>query len=187
MTKTEIITNVAKGAVIDKASVNDIDDIEKIYNMIHQQEEEGKLIIGWNKKIYPVRQTAVDALEKDSLFVMRIEDKVVASAIINQRQPVGYDSVDWNFPASEDKVGVLHTLVVHPSFINMGLGKVFVAFFEDYCRALNYEVVRLDTQVKNRVPFTLYPKLGYILAAIRDVPFQKLPITVELAMFEKKL
>lgn len=184
---TEAVTAIANTTDIDKASVKDIDAIEEIYHMIHQLEEEGKLTIGWNRKIYPIRQTAEDALEEDSLFVMKIKDKVVASAIINQRQPVGYDNVDWNFPSSEDKVGVLHTLVVHPSFINMGLGKEFIAFFENYCRALKYEVVRLDTQLKNTVPFTLYPKLGYILTAIKEVPFQNLLSKVELAIFEKKL
>lgn len=172
---------------IIKATEKDIDAIVEIYNLIHKLEEEGKISIGWNKEIYPIKTTAENALSEASLFVMKIGDKVVGSSIINQFQPAGYAEVDWSFPARNDKVGVLHTLVVHPAFVNKGLGKEFVAFFEGYCRSLGYEVVRLDTQTKNIGPFNLYPKLGYRLAAIKDVPFQNLPITVNLAMFEKKL
>lgn len=172
---------------IRKASSTEIDAIVQIYDLIHRLEEEGQISIGWNREIYPTKKTAEDALEDDSLFVMRIEDKVVAAAIINQLQPSGYNEVDWKFTANEDKVGVLHTLVVHPSCINLGLGKKFVSYFEKYCKELGYEVVRLDTQTKNIKPLKLYPKLGYTLTAIKDVTFQNLPNKVELAMFEKKL
>lgn len=170
-----------------KASDRDIDAIEEIYTLIHKLEEDGQLTIGWNSIIYPIRKTAEDALEEDSLFVMKFGDKVVASAIINRIQPKGYEEVDWKFPAHNDEVGVLHTLVVHPAFANMGLGKEFVAYFEDYCRTSGYIVARLDTQTKNVVAYEFYPKLGYTLSAIKVVPFQNLPIKVELAMFEKKL
>lgn len=172
---------------IIKASEKDIDAVEGIYHLIHKLEEEGQISVGWNREIYPTRKTAESALEDSSLFVMKIEDKVVASAIINQLQPSGYDEVNWKFAANEDKVGVLHTLVVHPSYVNMGIGKKFVSYFEKYCKELGYEVVRLDTQTKNIKPLKLYPKLGYTLTAIKNVPFQNLSNKVELAMFEKKL
>lgn len=172
---------------IRKATFNDIDSIASIYKKIHALEEAGKVSIGWNSQVYPIRETALDALKADTLFVMTINDEVVASAIINQEQPSAYFSMEWNFPASDDSVGVLHTLVVDPSFGKQGLGKVFVSFFEKYCKERGYEVVRLDTQVKNTRPFNMYLNLGYKLAGICNTPFQDLPCNVELAMFEKKL
>lgn len=172
---------------IRKATFNDVDSIAGIYKKIHDLEEVGKVSIGWNSKVYPIRETALDALKADTLFVMTINDEVVASAIINQEQPSAYSSVEWSFSASDDKVGVLHTLVVDPSFGKHGLGKAFVLFFENYCKEQGYEVVRLDTQVKNTLPFNMYLNLGYKLAGICDTPFQNLPYNVELAMFEKKL
>lgn len=118
---------------------------------------------------------------------MVINSEVVASAIINQVQPSAYSSMEWSFPASDDKVGVLHTLVVDPDFGKQGLGKNFVSFFENYCKEQGYDVVRLDTQVKNTGPFNKYLNLGYKLAGVCDTPFQNLPYNVKLAMFEKKL
>lgn len=118
---------------------------------------------------------------------MTINGEVVASAIINREQPEAYSSVGWAFPAPDDKVGVLHTLVVDPDYGRRGLAKQFIAYFEDHCRDAGYEVVRLDTQTKNVRPFRMYPRLGYRLAAINETRFQNLPAPVSLAMFEKKL
>ena len=174
--------------IIRKAQTkDDVESVSDIYDLIHRQEEAGIVSIGWKRDIYPVLQTALQALENDTLFVMCINDRVVASAIINQHQPEGYSTADWQYSADENKVGVLHTLVVHPHFSRQGLGKGFVAFFESYCRYLGYDVVRLDTQVKNNRPFNLYLKLGYRLAGIKEVPFQGLSEMVELALFEKRL
>lgn len=172
---------------IRKATFTDIDSIVGIYKKIHDLEEAGEVSIGWNSKVYPIRETALDALKADTLFVMTINDEVAASAIINQAQPSAYSSMEWSFPASDDKVGVLHTLVVDPSFGKQGLGKAFVSYFEKYCKEHGCEVVRLDTQVKNTRPFNMYLNLRYKLAGIRNTPFQDLPYNVELAMFEKKL
>lgn len=168
-------------------TIEDVESVSNIYDKIHQQEEAGIVSIGWNRKIYPIRATALHALENETLFVMCINDRVVASAIIDQRQLECYSTVEWHYAADENKVGVLHTLVVHPDFSRQGLGKAFIMFFESYCRDLGYNVVRLDTQVKNTRPYNLYPKLGYRLAGIKLVSFQNLSNMVDLAMFEKML
>lgn len=170
---------------IRKATFNDIDSVAGIYKKTHNLEEVGKVSIGWNSKIYPIRETALNALKADTLYVMVINAEVIASAIINQEQPSAYSSMGWSFPAPDDKVGVLHTLVVDPDFGKRGLGKAFVSFFENYCKEQDYAVVRLDTQVKNTGSFNMYLNLGYRLAGICNTPFQNLPYNVELAIFEK--
>lgn len=173
--------------IIRKATLNDIESVAGIYKKIHEIEAVGIVSIGWDPKVYPIRETAINALNENSLFVMILNDAVVASAIINQEQPSAYSSVEWFFPATDAEVGVLHTLVVDPSSEKQGLGKTFVSFFESYCRDKGLAVVRLDTQVKNVRPFTMYQNLGYRLAGVSYTKFQNLPDIVELAMFEKKL
>lgn len=172
---------------IHRAKPEDIPYIEEIYMLIHRYEAAGKLSIGWNPDVYPTRKTAEKALAENALFVMYMDNKVVASAIINHEQPEAYASIDWQYPADKSALGVLHTLVVHPDINSHGLGRRFISFFEDYCRNNGCEVVRLDTQEKNIRAFNLYPRLGYRLAGIRDTEFQHLPQLVHLAMFEKRL
>ena len=71
--------------MIIQAVEADIDVVEKIYDAIITQEEarEHKLI-GWVRGIYPTRQTAMDALQRGTLFVLEDDGKVVAAAKIDQ-------------------------------------------------------------------------------------------------------
>lgn len=50
-----------------KACETDIDQIEKIYDLILSEEESGNATIGWIRGCYPVRSTAEKALEENSL------------------------------------------------------------------------------------------------------------------------
>lgn len=77
-------------SIIRKATYEDVSAVADIYNKIHALEEAGLVSIGWDPRVYPVRETAIKAMKEDSLFVMTLNDNIVASAIINQEQPSAY-------------------------------------------------------------------------------------------------
>ena len=68
---------------VREAQKADIDRIEKIYDRIHDSEEQGLSTIGWIRGVYPTRKTAEAALERGDLFVMLDDGNVVAAAVIN--------------------------------------------------------------------------------------------------------
>ena len=103
-----------------KAKETDIDDIERIYEHIHDEEENGRAVIGWIRNVYPVRKTAEDALSRNDLFVMKEKNEVVAAAIINQIQVEEYKYARWRVEAEDSEVMVLHCLAVEPSKKNKG-------------------------------------------------------------------
>lgn len=173
---------------IRKATADDIEAVAGIYDMIHEQEAKGNVFVGWKANVYPTRETAKNALIEDSLFVMESDGMITASAIINHRQLDAYKLTDWLFDAADDKVGVLHTLVVNPDNQHSGLGKIFVNFFEEYCKEIGCKVVRLDTQEQNLRPLQLYTKMGYRKAGIYDTCLKEDPESkIRLVMFEKCL
>ena len=43
---------------IRKAAESDIDAVTEIYGHIHDKEEAGEMTIGWQRGVYPVRETA---------------------------------------------------------------------------------------------------------------------------------
>ena len=49
---------------VRKAQKADIDSIEKIYDRIHDSEEQGLSTIGWIRGVYPSEETAREAPEK---------------------------------------------------------------------------------------------------------------------------
>ncbi len=172
--------------IIRKASTKDVDSVEKIYSLIHDLEEKNITTIGWKREIYPTLKTALMAVERDDLFVMEENGKIVASAIINQNQVPEYKDCNWGFDASPDEVMVLHTLVVSPESSNMGYGKAFVKFYEDYALENGCRYLRMDTNEKNLRAREIYKKLGYKEPQIVDCCFNGIE-GVRLVCLEKKL
>ena len=80
---------------VRKAQKADIDSIEKIYDRIHDSEEQGLSTIGWIRGVYPTEETAREALDADDLFVMEEDGAVVAAARINQAQVDCYARANW--------------------------------------------------------------------------------------------
>lgn len=171
---------------IRKAKISDIDSIEKIYEKIHDSEEKGLVTIGWIRTVYPTRKTAEDALNRDDLFVMVEEGKVVATAIINQVQVDEYKYAAWRHTAKDNEVMVLHTLVVDLFEKNKGYGSAFVAFYEEYAKQRGCIALRMDTNARNMGARKLYQHLGYEEIGIVGCVFNGIP-DVQLVCLEKYL
>lgn len=169
-----------------KAEEKHIDAIEGIYSRIIDAQEQGRLTVGWQRGVYPTRQTALDALKRGDLFVCVDGGQVVAAAIINCIQVPVYAEVGWLYPAEPDEVMVLHTLVVDPLCSGRGYGTAFVAFYEGYARQSGCPVLRMDTNEKNAAARRLYARLGYREAGIVPCVFNGIK-GVGLVCLEKKL
>ena len=168
------------------ATQNDIDAVIAIYEHIHKMEAEGQTHIGWNPSIYPIRATAEEALQRGDLFVYEQDGRIMASAIINKTQVPIYALGQWSFPATDDEVMVLHTLTVDPACGGRGIGREFVAFYEDYALHEGCPILRLDTNAVNSIARKMYPSLGYREADVVPCNFNGIP-DVQLVLFEKSL
>ena len=171
--------------MIRKANENDIDRIAEIYEETHCEEKAGRTTTGWLSGVYPVRATAEAALKRDDLFVFEEDKKVLACAIINRIQVDVYKDGKWLFPAPDSSVMVLHTLTVSPKAKKRGIGRAFVAFYENYARKNGCTVLRIDTNERNAVARAFYKKLGFREAGIIPCVFNGIP-DVKLVLLEKK-
>ncbi len=169
-----------------KAEEKHIDAIEGIYSRIIDAQEQGRLTVGWQRGVYPTRQTALDALKRGDLFVCVDGGQVVAAAIINRIQVPVYAEVGWLYHAEPDEVMVLHTLVVDPLRAGRGYGTAFVAYYESYAKNNGCPVLRMDTNEKNAAARRLYARLGYREAGIVPCVFNGIK-GVGLVCLEKKL
>lgn len=168
------------------ATREDISSIDKIYLKIHNKEQNNELKVGWIKGVYPVRKTAVDALERNDLFVYEKNGEILASAIINQVQVDVYQNGKWIYDGNDSEVMVLHTLVVDPDKGGCGIGTKFVDFYEHYALESGCHILRMDTNEKNTAARNLYKKLGYREADIVPCEFNGIP-DVNLVLLEKKI
>ena len=169
-----------------KAEPRDLDIISAIYDRIHDNEEAGKTTIGWVRSIYPTRATAQSSIEFGDMYVEEVDGVVIAAAKINQEQVPEYANAQWQWVAPEEKILVLHTLVVDPEKGRGGHGKAFVAFYEDMARNMGCPYLRMDTNVRNVIARQLYKGLGYAEVGIVDCQFNGIP-GVQLVCLEKKV
>ena len=171
---------------IRPARAADIPGVARLYDCIHTEEEEGRACIGWLRGVYPTAETAGAALGRGDLYVLEENGTVLSAAVINAIQPDGYDRGAWRYPAQEGQVLVLHTLVVDPAVAGRGLGRRFVAFYEDLARKTGRPFLRMDTNEKNGRARRLYAALGYREAGTVPTVFNGIP-GVNLVLLEKKL
>lgn len=170
--------------IIRKAALQDISSIAEIYNGICDAQAEGKMVVSWIKGVYPTEDTALAALQRDDLFVMEEKDKIVGTAIINQKQMDSYYNADWKFPAEDKEVMVLHTLAISPEFGRKGYGSEFVKYYEEYAREKGCPYLRMDTNAINKTARALYKKLGYEEIGIIPCDFNGIP-GFQMVLLEK--
>ena len=171
---------------IRKAEAKDIDAIADIYAAIHTAEEQGLVTIGWQRGVYPEKETALEALKRDDLFVAEKDGNIVGSAILNQQQVDVYTDGNWEYKVPDNKVMVMHTLVIDPKGQKSGLGKAFVEFYEKYSLKQGCPYLRMDTNAKNTNARNLYKKLGYKEIGIVPCAFNRID-GVNLVLLEKKI
>ena len=169
-----------------KADNSDLDAIEGIYERTHDAEEAGLTTTGWVRGIYPIREVAEGSLERDDMYVAELDGKVVATGIINRTQVNVYLDCDWEYKAPDDRVCVLHTLAVDPEARGRGVGPAFVGFYEELAKEMDCEVLRIDTNARNKRARKMYKRLGYIETDIVPTVFNGIR-GVDLVLLEKKL
>lgn len=172
--------------MIREARPIDLDAIAKIYENIHAAENSGKMKTGWESGVYPVRETAEEAIRRRDMFVLEEDGCIKAAAIINKIQVDVYEGAAWSFEATDTDVCVLHTLVVDPQYAGQGIGKRFVAFYEKYALSRHCAVLRIDTNAINAAARAMYSKLGYREADVVPCEFNGIS-DVNLVLLEKKL
>ena len=182
-----------------KADKNDIDAIDRIYERTHDAEEAGLTTTGWVRGIYPVREVAEGSVERGDMYVAELtesaygpdgetpaESRIVATGIINKTQVNVYLDCDWEYKAPDDKVCVLHTLAVDPDARGLGIGPAFVRFYEEIGKYWDCEVLRIDTNARNKKARKMYANLGYIETDIVPTVFNGIR-DVDLVLMEKKI
>ena len=172
--------------MIRKATSADIDSVERIYDEVLQAEEEGKISVGWIRGIYPTRATAEVSLGRGDLFVLEDNGAVLGAGIINNIQVDVYAGAPWEFAAEDERVCVLHTLVISTQASGVGLGREFVRFYEEYAAHHGCDELRIDTNARNHTARQFYRKLGYREIAVVPTTFNGIP-GVDLVLLEKSL
>jgi GNAT superfamily N-acetyltransferase len=146
---------------IELATADDIDELDQLYQALLDHLESGTNYPGWKKGIYPVRLNAVNGVGANQLFVARLKGKIIGTVILNHKPEAAYKEVKWEFETDYSDVFVVHTLAVHPEYMNCSVGKKLMKFALQYGKERNMKAIRLDVYEKNLPAIKLYEQSGF--------------------------
>lgn len=172
--------------MIRTATADDIDAICAIYKEILDKERSGECFTQWIEGVYPTSETAARGVAAGTMFVLDEGGEVLASMILNSHQAPEYYEIPWQYPASDERVLVIHTLVVSPRAAGRGAGTRMVDFATGFALGRGCAVIRLDTNVKNTPAQRLYSRCGYRTAGTHHAIHEGV-LDTELVYMERKL
>lgn len=171
--------------ILREAVASDLDDIEKGYQEHFAHERKYGAYTVFQEGIYPTRKVAETALQNGALYVCEEDGAVLGSIILDRQQPDEYKKIDWKTKAPDEKVSVIHLLMVRPSAAGKGVGTSLVNYVIDIARKRSCIAVRLDTGEQNIPAASLYKKLGFRLAATSPMKVGGMISHNEHLFFEK--
>lgn len=142
--------------IIEPGCIADIDELAKLYDDLNDYLATTTNYPGWIKGIYPIREDAVAGVKDNSLWVARCNGKIAGSVILNHQPEEAYNTVRWNIDVDYSKIFVIHTFVVHPSFLRMGVGLALMDHSIQLAKKLGLKSIRLDVYEKNLPAISLY-------------------------------
>lgn len=146
---------------IELAKVNDIDELEQLYNDLNDYLEKGINYPGWKKGVYPVRQNAVDGIENENLYVAKHNGKIVGALILSHKPEPAYYKAKWGLEVDYSEVFIIYTFVVHPKFLKCGVGKALIDFSVEESTRSQAKSIRLDVYENNMPAIRLYERCGF--------------------------
>lgn len=146
---------------IEKGKEKNIDELESLYNDLNDYLESNINYPKWAKGIYPIRETAINGIKEGSLFVLKIDDEIAGSVILNHEPEKAYYDTTWRIEADYKDIIVVRTLVVHPKYMKNGVGKKLLDFAKEYSIKEKMKAIRLDVSIHNTPAIELYEKQGY--------------------------
>lgn len=124
----------------------------------------------WKIGVYPTLDTAREAFQAGTLYLLEEDGAICASMILNETQSPEYADVPWKYPAALGEVLVLHTLCVPPSKSGRGYGKKITQFAVQEAGRLGYRVMRLDTGTRNKPAMAIYTGAGFEISKSIPIP-----------------
>lgn len=139
--------------IIEPGTSADIDELEKLYNELNDYLAATINYPGWIKGIYPIREDAVAGVNDNMLYVARTDGRIAGSVILNHQPEKAYENVRWKMELDYSCIFVIHTFVVHPSFLKKGVGHALMDYSLELAQRSGIKSVRLDVYEKIFLPY----------------------------------
>lgn len=139
---------------IEKANAIDRDDILNLYNM-----QKGREFCPWNE-YYPGYNEIDYDLSRDSLFIARDDNKIIAAISIDLDDNVE-NLTCWSKDANMTPGAEISRLAVEPDYQNKGIAREMIKQIMDVLRERGYKSIHFMVNKNNVKALKSYSKLEF--------------------------
>jgi ribosomal protein S18 acetylase RimI-like enzyme len=154
---------------IGHATEEDLDEMESLYNSLHDHLQTNTNYPGWIRGVYPTRETAAVGINNNTLFLLKIKNEIAGSMILNHAPEDAYAKATWGIDINYENIIVIHSLAVHPKYSKRGIGKLLMDYAKTYSIEQKMKAIRLDVSIHNTPAIKLYEESGYQYVATIDL------------------
>lgn len=147
--------------MIIKAEKHHIQEVSNLYDVLNDYLAATINYPGWTKHVYPSIDTAREAIENETLYINLWNDKITGTIILNHEPEQGYQQANWNCDFPYEKIIVIHTLAIHPEYLNKGIASKLIDYAIEESKKNDMKALRLDVTDKNLPAIHLYEKHGF--------------------------
>ena len=166
-----------------RAQPHEIDDVISFYydviDHITATEEHPK----WKRNVYPDNDYLRSSVESGELYIALDGDRIVGGLIMNTFATDVYSDAPWGIDASPEEVNILHTLAVHPSLLQRGIGRFMLEEAKRTARDCGIKALRLDILRGNTPAFRLYESAGFRYVSTAAMTYKSLGLA-EFDLYE---
>lgn len=117
-----------------------------------------KGIYQWNEH-YPSKAVFKNDIARNELYVLKEQDKIIATIVISTLMDAEYEEVQWLTPSKNNLY--IHRLAVHPDAQGKGNARKLMDYALAYAKTKKIHSLRLDTFSQNTRNHTFYKARGY--------------------------
>ncbi len=156
--------------MLEKARYEDLQGVLDMLDHCNRVLSE-KGLYQWDEK-YPNRNFYEACIEDGELFLLKEEEHMVGTVVLNEDQDSGWSDINWQYTQGAQLI--IHALLIDPDCQGKGYGQQALELCETYARKSNYSGIRLDAFSENPVALALYVKNGY--QKVGEVYFESKPV-----------
>lgn len=144
--------------MIYKATKNDIQEVLNLYDKVFDYIDSTNInLASWYRGIYPNIDTVKDATKQGTLYILKENEEIVGSVILDTDKHKDYDKLKWNcsYPL------LIHTLCINPKYFGQNKSRLLFDFAKSLAKENGHDSLALFVYKQNAPAMHLYKKYGF--------------------------
>ena len=143
-----------------KAGTDDYPAVMRMFEALWDEQEAHGGFTVWKRGVYPTEEVIRNDIKEGTLYVFE-EEGLCAAVTLDHKQAPEYAEQPWTVSAADDRVLVMHRLIVPPENGRKGTGYRAVQCCIEEAERSDCASIRLDTGSQNIPAVRLYEKCGF--------------------------